>query len=99
MSKDGKTADAALQAYKACRPSFKTIAQHVHDVIRDNCDPKLIHQIEYRAKEVQKLYNKACKTNDDGSPRYPDPLNQITDLAGVGLSCSYSSLLRTYVVQ
>lgn len=73
---------AAFAEYRHNRRSFKTMAQHVHDAIRDKCDPAYIHTIEYRAKSPESFYDKATKVEDDDL-KYKDPLNEITDLAGV----------------
>jgi ppGpp synthetase/RelA/SpoT-type nucleotidyltranferase len=72
----------AVANYEKNQQSFKTMAQHVHDTIRDRCDPQSIHNIEFRAKRVDKFRAKALKV-EDGAPKYSDPLNEITDLAGV----------------
>ena len=41
------------------------------------------HSIDPRAKDVDSFEQKACKTDDAGAAKYQNPLEELTDLAGV----------------
>lgn len=74
--------EAAVDVYRQHSRSFRRMAQHVHDTIRDKCDPSIIQNITFRAKDPEALVGKCLRT-DEGEPKYSDYLNEITDLAGV----------------
>ncbi|MEI9927668.1 MAG: hypothetical protein WDN44_08105 [Sphingomonas sp.] len=82
MSTQERAIEKAVGIYERCHRSFQTMAQHVNDTIRDRCDPALLHTIEYRAKTTESFRRKAQKS-ENGVPKYPDPLNQLTDLSAV----------------
>jgi putative GTP pyrophosphokinase len=41
------------------------------------------HMITHRAKSLRSAQEKFARKNPAGEPKYPDPLNQITDLVGI----------------
>lgn len=75
-------AQAALEVYQQHSRSYLRMAQHVHDTILDKCDPRLLQNVTFREKDCEKFLEKASK-REAGIPKYKDPLNDITDLAGV----------------
>ncbi|MBV9882461.1 MAG: hypothetical protein JO276_05580, partial [Sphingomonadaceae bacterium] len=77
-----RRAQAAVELYERNRRSYARMARHVHDTLRDKCDPAGIHTIEHRAKDIGSFRTKALKGDGEGG-RYRDPINEITDLAGV----------------
>lgn len=77
------TFDKAVAAFSRERPRYEKLAAYVCGLIRDHCGASLIHTTEYRAKAIDSFDKKCRKSNDDGSLRYPQPLSQLTDLAGV----------------
>lgn len=78
--------DAAIQ-YEAVYNSYELVAKHVRDLVFTQTKEFKIQDIQYRAKSKDSFRRKTVKLNDDGSLKYTDPINQITDLAGVRLIC------------
>jgi len=77
MEKDNKK--EALQWYAQNRGLYKKLSEKVHTIIGELLEESniAIHAIDCRAKEVDSLKNKI------EDPKYDDPLNQITDFAGI----------------
>jgi ppGpp synthetase/RelA/SpoT-type nucleotidyltranferase len=75
--------DRPVAEFSRERTRFEKIAAYVCGLIKDHCGGGLIHTTEHRAKTVDSFDKKCRKLNDDGTLRYPPPLQQITDLAGV----------------
>lgn len=75
--------DRAVAAFSRERGRYETLAEYVCKLVRDHCGDGLIHTTEHRAKTIESFDRKCRKLNDDGSLRYPQPLEQLTDLAGV----------------
>jgi len=82
MAVSPNVVDEAVAIYERHLRSYRTMAQHVHDTIRNKCDTSAVHTIEYREKNLEKFRRKALK-KENGEYKYNDPLNEITDLAGV----------------
>lgn len=80
--KDQKTA-ADIEAYSSVRKHYEKLARYVYDLVEDQIDRTIVHKIEYRAKEIDSFRKKCSKIGQDGAPRYPEPLKDLTDLAGV----------------
>lgn len=55
----------------------------VEGLICDYCDKNTIHTSESRAKAPSSFERKCQKLNESGGIKYPNPLKEITDLAGV----------------
>lgn len=72
-----------IRAYARARPTYERFAKYICDLVSEYCGKDLIHVTEHRAKTVESFERKCQKTNGDGSPRYDDPLKEVTDLAGV----------------
>jgi ppGpp synthetase/RelA/SpoT-type nucleotidyltranferase len=69
--------------YSKVRPTYEGFAQSIATVLKQICPPEMVHTIEHRAKTIESFEKKACKTNTDMSYKYPKPLEQLTDFAGV----------------
>ena len=76
--------DAAAE-YVRRRPIYELFADEMCRILRESLHgPSLKCQsIDGRAKTIDSFDRKCRKTKSDGSPKYTDPLSQITDLAGV----------------
>jgi ppGpp synthetase/RelA/SpoT-type nucleotidyltranferase len=72
-----------LAQYKAVRSPHQRLAKYICNIITEYCEPDLIQATEFRAKSIESFALKCSKLNDDGSYKYPDPLHELTDLAGV----------------
>lgn len=76
----------AIDAYRACRGLYEAFANVVRDLLRSSIPPDCqIQSIEARAKELESFGAKAALRHDEvpSLPKYPRPLSDITDLAGV----------------
>jgi len=77
----------ALEGYRSVRDLYQRYADVVRRVLDAslNAHNVVVHEIEARAKELESFGKKAAKRVDGvpNRPRYPDPLRDITDLAGV----------------
>lgn len=77
----------AATAYREVRDLFDECAQAVRSVLRAVLDEEKVKVqiVEARCKTVKSFRKKAEQpaTNDATRPKYPDPLSDITDLAGV----------------
>lgn len=73
-----------VAAFGQLRPRLATAAHKVKDLITAWLDTEGINylNVSARAKTVKSFSAKANKCHPDGSPKYTDPLNQITDLIG-----------------
>jgi len=71
--------EEAVQWYAQNRGVYKKLSQKIHNIIFELIEGSniTIHVITDRAKEVDSFKNKI------EDPKYDDPLNQITDLAGI----------------
>ena len=77
----------AADQYSAVRSAYDALAnaiQHVITACIKNAG-LTVHSVQARAKTVESFRAKAGRPSDTdpGQPRYPMPLDQITDLAGV----------------
>jgi putative GTP pyrophosphokinase len=77
----------AVEAYREVRDRFEECAQAVRSVLRAVLDEERlkVQIVEARAKSVKSLREKAERPAKENAkkPKYPDPLSDITDLAGV----------------
>ena len=77
----------AVADYQKCAALYADFAQVVYSIVRTCLDRQSIkvHSIEHRAKSLESFGDKAQLPADEdpNRPKYPDPLKQITDLAGV----------------
>ncbi|MGX4769922.1 hypothetical protein ACWAUC_08915 [Bradyrhizobium guangdongense] len=79
--------DKAVNAYLLRRPHYERLCLIVRNIIKEAVDRLglKVSSIEARAKEPESFGRKAMKPSETNpsEPKYPDPLNEITDLAGV----------------
>lgn len=77
----------AEEEYEKIRPRYKEFAEAGEKVISDILRDGNIRyaSIDSRTKEIEKFGKKAAKPSelDPAKPKYPDPLKQIKDMAGV----------------
>lgn len=73
-----------VTSFGQLRPDLATAAQKVEDLITAWLDTEGINylSVSARAKTVKSFSAKAKRCRSDGSRKYTDPLNQITDLIG-----------------
>lgn len=69
-------------------PLAISIERHLSDLLREEAR---IDRIVARAKSVDRFLKKSRKVNDDGTPKYPEPLEQIQDQVGARVVTFYSS--------
>jgi ppGpp synthetase/RelA/SpoT-type nucleotidyltranferase len=76
--------NAAIRGYATVRPIYKRYCGVIDLILRMALRHVHVHQISTRTKSVESFADKASKpsTEDPTHPKYFDPLNQITDLAG-----------------
>ena len=77
----------AVEEYLRVRPQYETFAQIVRDILVQalRVADITVNSVEARAKEPESFGAKAeaPSENDPLAPKYPHPLDEITDLAGV----------------
>lgn len=77
----------AVDQYERLRQRYEDCAWAVHSVLKTalEVDGVRVHTLEARAKTTESFGRKAASPSeaDPGRPKYPDPLSDITDLAGV----------------
>jgi len=77
----------AVQEYQRVRPLYEEYANVIKNVLYEafRAQSVKIHSIEARAKPIESFGNKASapSPDDPSIPYYPNPLSDITDLAGV----------------
>ncbi|HEY1937454.1 MAG TPA: hypothetical protein VGJ33_05945 [Candidatus Angelobacter sp.] len=77
----------AVDSFAKVRPLYEDFSTVVRNILRETFERKGIksHSIEARAKSLESFGQKAMSPSetDINVPKYPDPLKQITDLAGV----------------
>jgi len=77
----------AIQEYQKIRPLYEEYVTVIRNVLSEVFKSRHIniHSIEVRAKEIASFGNKASMPSpvDPSKPYYPNPLFDITDLAGI----------------
>ncbi len=77
----------AIDKYARVRPLYESFAAVVRQILRESIAARSlkIHSIEARAKSLETLGAKVMKPSESNpnAPKYPEPLAEITDLAGV----------------
>jgi ppGpp synthetase/RelA/SpoT-type nucleotidyltranferase len=80
-------AEHAATQFAQLQPKYNALASEIHRSLthsfQDNHSDCKIHKIEFRVKEVESFKKKCKRTSTDGTPKYKDPIQNITDLAGV----------------
>lgn len=75
----------AIDEYQLVRSQYSEYAEVVRSILRVAIPASCpIHSVEARAKAIDRFGDKAAKPSPDdpSMPRYPEPLKDITDLAG-----------------
>jgi putative GTP pyrophosphokinase len=87
----------AVAEYLAVQPFYEDLSGVIARVIEE-CIKKRgikVHSVQHRSKDPVSLGRKAAIPSeaDPNAPKYPDPLKQITDLAGVRVITFFPSTL------
>ncbi len=90
-------AQAAVSEYLQAHPFYSDLANVVARVLQE-CLKKRgikVHSVQHRAKEPSSFESKAATPSDidPNRPKYGDPLNDITDLAGVRIITHFPGTL------
>ena len=95
------TRDDILEKYTSRYTDvLRAIEEPLYDLIAAYMDGiPHIDRISVRAKEPQRFADKACKTNDDETIKYSDPLNEIQDQIGSRITVFYLSDVKTIRVK
>jgi ppGpp synthetase/RelA/SpoT-type nucleotidyltranferase len=76
----------AVEEYRKIRGIYERFSEVVRHVLHASLTAQIVtyHEIEARAKDLDSFSKKVAKPSesDPRNPKYPDPLRQITDLAG-----------------
>ena len=77
--------EAFVNEYRNKRPIYEALCKVVGNIIENSFFQSNIrfHSIDARAKKIDSFERKGKATDDDGLPKYTDPMTEITDLAGV----------------
>jgi len=77
--------DSYLAEYRRRRPKYSDFCEEIKRILEKSLEEKRVrnHSIDARAKSIESFQGKLAKKKDDGSPKYTEPFQQITDLAGV----------------
>ncbi len=77
----------AVDKYARVRPLYENFSSVVRQILTESIAARMlkIHSIEARAKSLEAFGDKVMKPSDSNpnEPKYPEPLQQVTDLAGV----------------
>jgi len=77
----------AIEVYHKLRPLYKRYSDIIHAILRESLKKSQIKvaSIENRAKTIDSFGTKASlpASTNPNLPKYPDPINEITDLAGI----------------
>lgn len=78
---------AAISDYLKVQPFYKELARVMARIIQECLRQRdiRVHSVEHRAKDPDSFGRKAVIPSelDSNAPKYPEPLKQITDLAGI----------------
>jgi ppGpp synthetase/RelA/SpoT-type nucleotidyltranferase len=87
----------AVTAYLQRQPFYANLALVVKRILEESLRRRgiSVHSVEARAKDPSSLGRKAAQPSDADplKPKYPDPLREITDLAGVRVITYFPSTL------
>ena len=75
----------ALEEYQIKRPIYERFCEVVRGIVLASFQQSNIraHSIDARAKELDSFAKKCALKNEDGTQKYLNPLDDVTDLAGV----------------
>ncbi len=76
---------AILTDYQSKRPKYEAFCAEIARIVENSFQAAntRYHSIESRAKTISSFEEKLKKVDENGSPKYTQPLTEITDLAGV----------------
>ncbi|WP_315751415.1 hypothetical protein [Bradyrhizobium sp. SZCCHNS3055] len=90
-------ADKAVAEYLRIQPFYGDLADVVSRIIRESIASReiKIHSVQSRAKSAESFSTKAATPSDQNpeEPKYRNPLQEITDLAGVRVITHFLSTL------
>lgn len=91
--KQPKNIDDHVAQYSKLRPKYETFADKLETVLGDllNAHPAKYHVVESRAKTVESFRDKITRPGKS----YSDPLNDLTDLAGIRVIVYYADDVDT----
>jgi ppGpp synthetase/RelA/SpoT-type nucleotidyltranferase len=77
--------EAAATEFTRMQPAYDEFASEVSRIFKNSlpAEDMKYQSIQHRTKSVTSFKRKCGKLDANGQPKYSDPLNQITDLAGV----------------
>jgi putative GTP pyrophosphokinase len=88
-------ADRAVVEYLRGQPFYADFADVVSRIIKQTLDSRAIkiHSVQFRAKDAASFGRKAATPAEENpnEPKYPQPMKQITDLAGVRIITHFLS--------
>ena len=94
----GTHEQAAVTAYLKLRGFYERLAVKVKGILEEALERKgiQVHSVQARAKEPSSFGKKAAQPSEADSerPKYPRPLEQITDLAGVRIITYFPGTLE-----
>lgn len=77
----------AIEKYQKVRPLYEEFANVIRNILSEAFSAQYIkvHSIETRAKKIDSFGDKVATSasTDPNKPQYPNPLSDITDLAGI----------------
>ena len=73
------SAESTRSAYEAVFPERELAARKLNALLEDLLGEQNCHDITARAKGIGSYCTKAQKTDNDGAPKYDDPIHQIKD--------------------
>ncbi|SIO48804.1 GTP pyrophosphokinase [Paraburkholderia phenazinium] len=83
----GKHKDVALGRYRDVHGLYSDLVETARGILKNALSGQAIkvQSIEGRAKSFESFADKAAKPSDTdpNKPKYPDPMSEITDLAGI----------------
>jgi len=87
--------DRAVVEYLRVQPFYADIADVVARIVKQSLDSRAIkiHSVQHRAKDATSFGLKAATPADENpdEPKYPEPIKQVTDLAGVRIITHFLS--------
>jgi ppGpp synthetase/RelA/SpoT-type nucleotidyltranferase len=85
----------AIDAYQPVLALYEDFAEAIHAILKARLTTENIHvnATDHRGKSIESFGDKAQKPSEDdpNRPKYPDPMEDITDLAGVRIITNYLS--------
>lgn len=89
----------SIEKYKKIRPLYGEFAEVIKNILSEafNAKRMKILSIEARAKEIESFGTKASIPSQEGisKPQYPNPLSEVTDLAGIRVITFFPKTLET----